>query len=329
MYVPRAQRRTIGLAGLLLACVGGVGLHRFWTSSLSHLTGSARWIWATDSLVEVRPEAAIFVASLQLDEPPSGALLKICGDREYVAYINGTPAACGWSRPGFRLDLYDVAHLLHQGSNVIAVELRSPTPVGGLLLAMDVDGVGHNVLVSGPAFRVRRRFSLAGPGEADVRVPVIWGAPPRFPWGYPVPQPHPRTLDEMVVEDPVRAAVDPGLSVENGQVFHLGRSVRGFLVLELPADGPCTVATHPESSWGNLEQGRAESQPVVRVTGQDRWLDPEPRQIGTVMVFGAARAGAVEVWPVAEELSSAVQGAGAGRPEPEPRTRLTTRIPPE
>jgi hypothetical protein len=317
------------LAGLLLAVVGGRGLHGFWASSLSHLTGEAQWIWATDALEELHPQAALFVASLNLDAPPSGALLKICGDREYLAYINGTPAGCGWSRPGFRLDLYDVAHLLRQGNNVVAIEVRSPTPVGGLLLALDVDGIGRNVLVSGGAFKLRRRFSLAEPGPQDAPVPVTWGAPPRFPWGYPVPQPHPGTLDEMVVEDPVRIGGAAHQSLPGGgRVFRLPRSVLGYLVLELGGDGPCTVATDPGVGWDNPGLARETAQPVVRLPGQQRWLDPEPRRFGTVVVFGPAALEAVEVWPIAEELSSVAPGAVAGKLAPVPRTRWSTRNPP-
>jgi hypothetical protein len=325
-----ASRPVLVLAGLIVAVAGVRGLHRFWTSALSHLTGPAQWIWSTDVLEELHPEAALFVASLSLDAPPPGALLKISGDREYVAYINGTLAACGWSRPGFRLDLFDVAHLLKQGRNVVAVEVRSPTPVGGLLLALDVDGVGQNVLVSGPAFRMRRRFDLSEPGPADSRVPVTWGRPPRFPWGYPAPQPHPGTLDEMVVEDPVRidgakAQAVPG----GGTAFHLPAAVLGYLVLELGGEGAGTVASDPDPAWANAGLARETAQPVVRLAGQDRWIDPEPRRIGTIMFFSPVALKAVEVWPVSEELSSVAPGAVAGRLAPVPRTRWTTRNPPE
>lgn len=304
-------------------------MHRFWASSLSHLTGSAQWIWTTDVLEEVHPEAGLFVASLALDEPPSGALLKICGDREYVVYVNDTVAGCGWSRPGFRLDLYDVAHLLHQGDNVVAVEVRSPTPVGGLLLALDVAGVGTNVLVSGPDFRLRRRFALGRPSPSDAVVPVTWGLPPRFPWSYPVPQSHPRTIDEMVVEDPVRveareATREPG----GGRVFRLPSTVLGYLVLELDGEGAGAVATASDPRWNDPGAAREAAQLVVRLRGQRRWLDPEPRQLGTVMVFGLASVTAVEVWPISEELSSTAPGAGADMPAPAQRRRWTTRNPP-
>ena len=92
---PRRQRLA------LLAIGGGailatLAVHGFWRKELSHLTGQAEWIWVTDVLNPIHTQGALFVASLHLEAPPPAALLKICGDPEYVAYVNGSPAACGW-----------------------------------------------------------------------------------------------------------------------------------------------------------------------------------------------------------------------------------------
>jgi hypothetical protein len=315
----------------LLAIGGGImlaalTLHGFWKRELSHLTGGAEWIWVTDVLDPIHAQSALFVASLRLDAPPPAALLKVCGDREYVAYVNGTPAACGWSRPGFRLDLFDVGHLLRQGDNVIAVEVRSPTPVGALLLALDVDGVARNVLVSGRSFVARSRFALSASDSSDRPVPVSWGMPPRFPWGYPHPLPHPRTLDETVVEDPVRVGVSGARSLPGGAwEYVLPRPVYGYLWLEFDRDGMAFVATANADEPGDAEIWRDEATPVVRLNGQRLWLDPQPRQISRVYVFGLQPPLAVEVWPVSEEFSSAAPGVVPGSFGPVPRTRLTIR----
>jgi hypothetical protein len=314
-------------AGVMIAAYA---VHGFWRRELSHLTGRAEWIWVTDVLDPIHAESALFVASLRLDAPPPAALLKICGDREYVVYVNGTPAACGWSRPGFRLDLYDIGHLLRQGDNVIAAEVRSPTPVGGLLLALDVDGVGRNVLVSGPAFSVRSHFALGAADPSDKPVPVSWGMPPRFPWGYPPPLPHPRTLDEVVVEDPVRVpGPDASRLPGGGWEFILPRPLLGYLWLEFDADGVAYVSTAGGEGPGEDEEGRSEPSPVVRLKGQRLWLDPQPQQLSRVFVFGQQRPVAVEVWPVAEQVSSAAPGAVPGSFGPVPRTRWTIRTHPE
>jgi hypothetical protein len=325
--------RRGGLFSLVVAVVFALtvyAVHSFWERELSHLTGPAQWIWVTDELDELHPQGALFVASLHLDAPPRSALLKVCGDREYVVYVNGTPAACGWSRPGFRLDLYDIAHLLRQGSNVIAAEVRSPTPAGALLLALDVDGVGRNVLTSGPAFFARPRFSLGPRGALDTAVPVQWGAPPRFPWGYPKPLSHPRTLDEVVVEDPVRvdAAAVRALA-DGGWEIALPRPVFGYLWLDFDGDGQAFVATLDREGFLDARSRRDEARPVVRIRGQKRWLDPEPRMISKVYVVGLQKPVGAEVWPVSEEISSTAPGVVPGSYGPVPRTRWTTRTRPE
>jgi hypothetical protein len=326
----KSRRQRLALAALAAGVMLGViTVHGFWTRELSHLTGDAQWIWVTDVLSPIHTQSALFVATLDLHAPPPGALLKVCGDREYVIYINGTPAACGWSRPGFRLDLYDVGHLLRQGENVIAAEVRSPTPVGALLLALDVDGVGRNVLVSGPRFVARTEFSLSATDPTDRPIPVRWGMPPRFPWGYPKPVPRPRTLDESVVEDPLKVSASSARALTGGGwVFALPHPVYGYLWLEFRADGSAfAVAAGPEEKKSTSEW-RGEASPVVRVRGQRRWLDPQPRLISSVYVFGAQEPTAVEVWPVSEEFSSTAPGVVQGSFGPVPRTRWTTRTHP-
>lgn len=331
----RAVRVSRGLQALLIVLVlagvalAGLATHRFWRRQLSHVTGDALWVWATDALERVHPVAALFVADLRLDSQPAEALLKVCGDREYVVYVNGTAAACGWSRPGFRLDLFDVGHLLRQGENVVAVEVRSPTPAGGLLLSLDVAGVGPNVLVTGRDFRSRGRFALDPPGDGDLAPPVIWGGPPRLPWGYPTLSPRPRTLPECMVEDPrvldrQAAEAVPG----GGTCFRLPSEQLGYLWLVLDGDAPFYITTTDDSDQATPEELRARAQPVVALRGQQRWLDPQPRRIAAVYVFGMHSPRGVEVWPIPEEFSSAAPGVVQGTRGPVARTRWTTRIPP-
>ncbi len=314
---------------MIVVALGGLSLHRFWHRELSHVTGGAEWIWVTDTLEKVYPTAGLFVAPLHLDAPPRSALLKVCGDRSWVAYVNGTAAACGWSRPGFRLDMFDVGHLLRQGDNVIAVEVRSPTPAGGLLLSLDVAGVGQNVLVSGRGFVSRSRFSLGAHDASDEPVPVVWGRPPRFPWEYPVPVSHPRTLDEVMVEDPVRVEARAARRLPGGGLaFDLPGRVDGYLWVRFAGDGPAYVAVSDRDD-GDVEGLRRSAQPVVRVAGQEWWLASAPKEMRSVYVFGERKATAVEVWPVPRELSSSAPGVVTGPHGPVQRTRWTTRNPPE
>ena len=283
-------------------------VHRFWLRELSHVTGEAQWMWVTDQFIRVAPTAGLFVASFTLTSPPREALLKVCGDREYVVWANGTPAACGWSRPGFRLDLYDIGHLLRQGENNVAVEVRSPTPVGGVLLALDVAGVGANVLVSGPAFALRRNFSLAARQPDDAPVGVLLGRPPRQPWGYPRLVSHPRTLDEVMVLDPVRLEAAEAVRLAGGGVrFDLPREVEGYLWIEAGGDGVMYVAVGGEDE-SDTRAARWRAQAAVRLHGQQRWLDVAPRRMRRVWVFSRVAPRAVEVWPLLGELRRGAPG---------------------
>lgn len=265
-------------------------------------------MWVTDQFSPVAPAAGLFVAGFSLASPPREALLKVCGDREYVVWVNGTPAACGWSRPGFRLDLYDIGHLLRQGENVLAVEVRSPTPVGGALLALDVAGVGANVLVSGPAFVLRRHFALAARLPDDEPLRVLFGRPPRQPWGYPRLVPHPRTLDEVMVLDPIRLEAEAAVRLADGGVrFDLPREVEGYLWIEAGGDRAMYVAVGGEDE-SNAAAARLRAQMAVRVRGQQRWLDAAPRRIRRVWVFSREAPRAVEVWPLPGELRRGAPG---------------------
>ena len=324
------DRRAALVAVALLVALGGFALHRFWMRALLHLTGNAEWLWVTTSLERVFPAAGLFVGTLDLEQPAVDAVLKVAGDREYVVYINGSAAACGWSRPGFRLDLYDVTHLLRPGRNVIAAEVRSPTPVGALLLALDVGGRGTNVLVSGPEFRLRQTFSLMAEGPPEEPPPVRWGLPPRFPWGYPAALPRPRTLDQVVVEDPLRVERAHAEALAGGGVaFTFPGRHFGYLWLEFERDGACYAVTVDGAAPPDAASLRRVAQPVVRVTGQRRWLDPEPRWIARVYAFGRCLPVAAELHPVPEEFRSTAPGVVPGRHGPVPRTRWTTRNPPE
>jgi hypothetical protein len=326
MQSERRSQRFLVLTLAVGVFLGGYAVNRYWTGELSHFTGGAEWIWTTNALERPHPEAGLFVASLDLDAPPPSALLKVCGDREYVVYINGSPAACGWSRPGFRLDLFDVGHLLRQGPNVIAAEVRSPSPAGGLLLALDVGGVGTNVLVSGPTFSWRRRFALGPHDPSDRRVPVVWGAPPRYPWGYPKLAPHPATLDEVVHEDPIRVDAAAARRLPGGGwEFDLARPTFGYLWLEFAGDESASESTTAETGVVDVGAMRGRAQPVVRIAGQQRWLDPQPRILARVCVFATSAPRAVEVWPVAAEFSSTAPGLVPGRFGRVPRTRWTIR----
>jgi hypothetical protein len=136
-------------------------------------------------------------------------------------------------------------------------------------------------------------------------------------------------VDEVVIDDPVRIGVEEArVMAGGGWAFELPRPVFGYLWLELRSDGAAFLATRDEAEGGDEGAARATAQPVPRLRGQRRWLDPEPRQIARVYVFGREAPAAVEVWPVAEELRPVAPGAVRGKYGPEQRTRWRIRIPP-
>jgi hypothetical protein len=79
--------------------------------------------------------------------------------------------------------------MLVAGSNRVAIEAASPTGLGGVLFAMDVEGFGRDALVSDGGWRVDLEPSARERGGRYR--PVVWGRPPQSPWGYPrMPRPN-------------------------------------------------------------------------------------------------------------------------------------------
>ncbi len=132
------------------------------------------------------------------------------------------------------------------------------------------------------------------------------------------------------MEEPVRVGAAAIRALPNGGwELPLARPVFGYLWLEFAGDGAAFVATAAEAGAGDGPQAlRDAAQPAVRLAGQRRWLDPEPRLIARIYVFGMQRPVGAEVWPAGEELSSTAPGVVPGSFGPVPRTRWTTRTPP-
>ncbi|KDA53214.1 hypothetical protein EG19_06930 [Thermoanaerobaculum aquaticum] len=314
MWSGSRWRRVFSWGFLLL---GWAWLHGFWRQEVGNLTGEARWVWVTAELERPYPTRGVFVATFAVAEPGPGALLKVAADREYVAWVNNVPAACGWSRPGFRLDVYGISHLLRPGENRVRIEVRSPTPVGGLLASVDLPGQKTNAVVTGRDFLLETR-------EGPVPPPVVWGSPPRYPWSFPRAFSRPRTLDQLLVEEPVAF----GPPTPMGPKTYLYR-------LETPVFG--YVVVHPEESgwvWyaagANGEDLAALKERLQPFLGAPEvLLDPEPRWVSQVLVVAKGKPRAVEVWPVAEPFRARAPGVVPGKHAPLPRTRWSYRNPPE
>ena len=146
-------------------------------------TGKAQWIWYTSS--RPAPSALKFYATrgIVLREKPVRATAKVFVDREHVLYVNGSRAGGAVQRPGDPLAVYDVAPLMREGVNQLAIEAASPTGTGGILFSLDLDGYGRDAVVSDGLWRVDLSADALNAGGRYR--PVVWGSPPQFPWGYP------------------------------------------------------------------------------------------------------------------------------------------------
>jgi hypothetical protein len=146
-------------------------------------TGDAEWIWFSREIR--RPEWVRFYATrdFRLEKIPGSAVAKVFGDRRHVLYINGFGLGGTEQKPGDPLFLHDLTPQLRVGQNRVAIVLESNTGAGGLLFALDIAGVGRNVVVSDGRWRVD--FSEAAV-TAGGRYPAVrWGRPPMYPWRYP------------------------------------------------------------------------------------------------------------------------------------------------
>ncbi|MFV0412152.1 MAG: family 78 glycoside hydrolase catalytic domain [Oscillospiraceae bacterium] len=126
---------------------------------------NARWIWDGSNALE-KNVWVCFRKEFEIDFPRWGsAVLQITADSRYTVYINGTAVGMGpvrnWPRQ-IVWDTYDVALLLHRGSNVIAVEVHhygtSTSQYihgeGGLWLTLSVHGQGQTLQIqSDKSFR--------------------------------------------------------------------------------------------------------------------------------------------------------------------------------
>ena len=176
------------LVVLVLGAAATRALVRAHTDRMRLATGRAEWIWYTSRQPEPRPIRFYATGGFVLPERPRRALAKVFVDRGHVLYVNGERAGGREQRPGDPLALYEVAPLLREGANRIAVEASSPTGIGGILFSLDVEGRGRDAFVTDGRWRVDpSRDAISGGGRYR---PAVWGRPPQYPWGYPrMPRP--------------------------------------------------------------------------------------------------------------------------------------------
>ncbi len=290
------------IAGIVLLSLLLRGQYR---RELYHLTGEASWMWVTDDVAELRPLAGVFVHRFDLTDRPKSAVAKVCGDREFVLWVNGHLVTTGHNRPGFTLEVVPVTDLMRPGSNVIAVEAASPTPVGAVLFALDLepgprglregDPRGRSAIVSGRDWRVLTRWdaSLLESGTAEGSVPWIWGRPPDHPWSYPVPHLQETPLIQAMTGELKEIPGTEALRVGPRRwEYRLGERFVGLLWVRVPGGGA--------PGWTvRADEGQSETKlQVITVPGRDRWLAPEIWRRASVVLDGPVRAPDLEVAPI-------------------------------
>lgn len=295
------QLRVVAVVTAVVALL--LLLRGFYQRELYHLTGAAQWMWVSDDVAEPRPSAGLFFRTVWLNDHPQRAVAKVCGDQQYVLWINGQPAMAGHNRPGFHLDVVPVTDLLTAGANSIVVEARSPTSVGGVLFALDLtpsaegrragDPRGRNVVVSGPDWRVTTRWERgAFDGErVHAAHPWIWGRPPDHPWAYPTPVLYERPLVQAMVSEPLRLAGSDLTHSGRGRWAHpLPSGFAGVLWIDLTKGSP-----RPSAVGVAADHGGPQLLPVVDLPGQARWLYPGWVKGVRVVVEGSRPPGMLEL----------------------------------
>lgn len=174
-------------------------------------TGEAEWIWFSRDVPRPAWVRFYMTRDFDLPEAPVSAVAKVFGDRRHVLYINGFGLGGGELAPGDPLWLHDLTPQVRKGKNRIVIVLESNTGIGGLLFALDVAGLGRNVVVSDERWRFDFSESAISRGG---RFPAVsWGRPPMYPWRYPrLPRPEERKAD---VE--ARAAALSGFQMPDGR----------------------------------------------------------------------------------------------------------------
>ena len=143
-----------------------------WRRMESPATGGAKWIWSTDDVRAPVPTRFTVSRSIALDADVPAARARIFVDRGYRFFLDGRLAASGGMKPGAPMDTVDLPALA-RGVHTLSLEAVSPTGIGGILFALDLEGRGRAAVVSDGSWTVGRRSAF------------VWGDPPMYPWGFP------------------------------------------------------------------------------------------------------------------------------------------------
>jgi hypothetical protein len=185
--------RVARAAILLFALTAGVAyLYRLYSQKFYAVTGEAKWIWAQHPISAGEPLAFFAVRDFVLPDTRYYTRLKIAGDPEYVAWLNGRRIAARGVGDVTQLDVFDLTETAPIGPNRLVIAVRAPKGVGGLIASIDLSPDSRNWFATGEEWRIYRRWSPdlleRNPPSARWEQPVIIGEPPIGRWDFLRPQ---------------------------------------------------------------------------------------------------------------------------------------------
>jgi hypothetical protein len=274
-------------------------------------TQGAQWIWKPIDNLDHNPTAFYAIRDFDLGPPPERARLLVTADEEYVVTLNGRRIGAGAFEPDAPLDVYEVGPLLLPGGNRLMVELRSGRGAGGLLASLMDESTGRQLVGTDGDWRIFPHHELGlvrgwlplGGGEPAFR----WGYPPIGRWGG-TKAGSPRPLLAEAAGPPLPAAAMRPLSLPSSLgdgrspgspiLYDWGRTVDGFLTLELPAGrelGAALLFTGEEPPDPLTARPTAA---VLIMPGRRDWMDARPRRFRYALLVGLERVAAAAALPV-------------------------------
>ena len=308
----RRPRARLWLAACLVTVLLALMTHALPAIRARSLpTGAAQWIWKPLDNLDHNPTAFYAIRDFDLDSPPDRARLLVTADEEYVLILNGKRIGAGAFEPGAPLDVYEVGPLLLPGGNRLMLELRSGRGAGGLLASLTDEATGRQIVGTGEDWRIFPHHEL---GLVRGWLPLK-GGQPAFRWGYPPigrwggqkagsPRPllgeavGPRLPAVAMRPLSLPASLGDGRSPGSPILYDWGRTVEGFLNLELPAgkdQGPALLFTGEEPPDPLTARPTAA---VLIMPGRRDWMDARPRRFRYALLVGLEGPAAALVQPV-------------------------------
>jgi len=300
-------------------------------------TREAQWIWQAIDRRDQMPAAFYAIRDFDLESPPARARLLVTADEEYVLTLNGKRIAAGAYEPGAPLDVYEVGPLLLTGGNRMLAELRSGRGAGGLLVSLEDEATGRQLLVTDERWRILPRHRL---GLVRGWLPIggeaafCWGYPPVGRWGQPRPgRPEPwlarGPLLPAVAARPLTLALgsrETGRPPGSPVLYDWGRVVEGRLTLELPPGDRMGVALLFTGAEPPDPRSATPAGSILIQPGRHDWLDARPRRFRYAVVVGLVRQATAAVLPAPARPVRREEMKVFGLPGPPLRTPVEDEV---